>query len=79
MKTRIYKGFIFSDENDKNYLQGIDLNKSHLFYINGFWTSSNGKTSSYKLCDTNGEDLPEFEHLQFSRNKNNVFFLESVD
>lgn len=78
-KPRIYRGKIYETEADKPYLADIDTKQDHIFSISGAWVSNSKTISSYQLCDANGEALPEFENLQFSRTRNNIFLLEAVN
>ena len=78
MKHRIYRGMIYGTDGDEKYLEGINLNDDHLFIQNGYWVASNRTVGSYQLCDCYGQAIEEFEHLQFSRTRENMFYLESV-
>ena len=74
-----YSGYIVTDPSDREYLRGIDLDQKHLFSITGFWTAGSREISSYQLCDKNGDTIEALAHLQFSRDKNNRFYLEAVN
>lgn len=76
--TRIYKGMIYGT-GDEKYLEGINLYDFHLFVQTGEWASGSRTIGSYQMCDCNGEVIEEHEHLQFSRTRENMFYLESVN
>ena len=79
IKIHILTGYI-AVCNDEKYLAGIDTSRKHNFFNTGFWIAyGNREIKSYKLCDDNRETLPEFEHLQFSRDRHNRFYLETVN
>ena len=76
----IYTGYILPLDGDEKYLAGIDLSVKHRFLLCGYWIAyGNRHVSSYVLCDDDGEFLEGFDHLQFTRKRNNIFLLETVD
>ena len=75
---KIYRGWIMVADDEK-YFTGINTNDDQLFVQTGEWASGNRTIGSYQLCDCHGEVIEEFEHLQFSRTRDNRFFLESVN
>lgn len=79
MKRRIYKGMIYHEAPHAAYLKGLNTYDFHFFTVSGFWTAGNREIASYNLCDANGEPLPEYKHIQFSRSRENMFFIESVN
>jgi hypothetical protein len=82
INRRIYTGFIYIDclyREDEKYLQGINTDEKQHFVITGFWTANGKPFSSYQLTDANGEILTDFEHLQFSRDRHGIFYLETVN
>lgn len=70
-----HKGCIFSKDAER-----YNLPKEKLEFVEvGYWVGQGGrKITSYKLVDTQYEEKLKLE-FQFSRNRHNVFFIESVD
>lgn len=78
----IYKGYIrfTSDtEYDECKKAGIDCLGLLRFRNNGFWVAGSRRINSYVICDKNGDDIPEFEHIQFSKSRTNIFYIESIN
>lgn len=76
---RIYTGYIHETiDGDAKYMQGIDLNAPHRFIHSGEWVAGSRIIGAYQLCDDHGDTLPEFKDLQFSKDRRNRFYLESV-
>ena len=74
-----YKGFVYCGV---KHLQdaGINTREPHYFKLIGFWFGAkNQRIGSYVLCDKAGEPIKGLTHLQFSRTRENEFYLESVD
>ena len=44
----------------------------------GYWVGANRKITSYKLVDTQYEEKLSLE-FQFSRDRHNIFYIETVD
>lgn len=75
---RIYKGYIYCD--DEVYFEKDFTKKLHTFINNGFWVGyGNREVNSYVLCDENGEEIEKYSHIQFSKTRSNIFYVESVD
>ncbi|MBO5811386.1 MAG: hypothetical protein J6R32_11250 [Bacteroidales bacterium] len=80
---KIFKGYISIvcaetiKENGLNLIPGLQMNK-YSFRNNGQWLCGGRKVSSYVLCDDNGDDIPEFEEVQFSKDRHNRFYIESI-
>ena len=73
-----YKGYVFSGA---MYLRsvGLDPKEPHYFKLIGFWIGNkNQRVGSYVLSDENGKALEGLEYLQFSRTRDNEFYLESL-
>lgn len=78
-KPRTYTGMIQNAEKDAEYLTGIDTKKPQTFVQNGNWIAyGNREIGSYQICDEDGQEIEAYEHLQFSRTRDNRFFLETV-
>lgn len=74
-----YKGSIYSKDL-QDYGKKYNLPEKALFVVNGFWIGyGNREISSYVICNENGDALPEYEHIQFSRDKKNTFYIETID
>ena len=78
---RIFKGYIslISGEVIKeNNLKLIPALHKYNFRNNGQWLCGSRRVLSYVLCDENGDDLPEFESVQFSKDIHNRFYIEAI-
>lgn len=73
-----YKGFIFGSITPVK-AAGVDPAEMHYFRMVGFWIDGNNrKVGSYVLSDDKGNEIEGLKYLQFSRSRNNEFYLESV-
>lgn len=78
---KIFKGYIsivsaeVIKENGLNLIHGLH---KYCFRNNGQWLCGSRRISSYVLCDENGDDIPEFEEVQFSKDRHNRFYIESI-
>jgi hypothetical protein len=75
---KIYKGYIVPIDYHKKYLPAIDFSVKHSFIPCGTLIGLY-EILTYQLCDKDGEPLPEYENIQFSRDRHNRFFLECND
>ncbi len=79
---RIYKGRIY--HKDLEWLEqkhNIVLGwlTEYYFVQTGEWVSGSRPVGSYQICNHAGDILPEYEHMQFSRSRDNTFYLETFD
>jgi hypothetical protein len=79
---RIYSGRIY--HKDLEWLEqehGIVLGwlTTYYFLQTGEWVRGSKHVGSYQICNTAGRVLHKYEHMQFSRSRDNKFYLETYD
>lgn len=79
MKRRIYKGRIYHEDVTWLTKHGIEVNwhTLHYFIQTGEWEANSKTIGSYMICEHTGELIPEYEDCQFSRSRDNTFYLET--
>lgn len=79
---RIYRGRIY--HKDLEWLEQkhdivLGWLTTYYFVQTGEWVSGSRHVGSYQMCNLAGYTLPKYEHMQFSRSRDNKFYLETYD
>lgn len=76
---RKYRGLISLSDTVFMKEHGLKANPLHYYYFiqTGEWVDGKRTIGSYQICDVNGALIPEYEECQFSRSRNNLFYLET--
>ena len=79
MKARVYKGRIYHKDVDWLNNKGIEVHWLHTYYFiqTGEWIANSKPIGSYQICMHNGEVIEKYEDCQFSRSRDNTFYLET--